>query len=137
MALKAGRRRGIVAEINVTPLTDVFLVLLIIFMVTTSAVIQQSMSQVHLPKAKTEDEASAAVTVSLAGDKRIAVAGRVVGESDAQVVAALRDALDANQSKTVVLAGDEQASLTDVVRLLGLAKQAGASGFALATESGQ
>ena len=37
----------------------------------------------------------------------------------------------------MVLAGDEQASLNDAVRLLGLAKQAGASGFALATAGRQ
>jgi len=134
MAISTQRRRRILAEINVTPLTDVFLVLLIIFMVTTSALVQ-SMADVHLPKAKSEDEAAAAVTVSLAGDRRIAVGGHLVGDGDAQIVAALHDALATSSSKTVVLAGDEQASLSDVVRLLGLAKQAGASGFALATES--
>ena len=133
MAFQLQRRRRILAEINVTPLTDVFLVLLIIFMVTTSALVQ-SMADVHLPKAKADDDSAAAVTVSLAGDRRISVGGRTVGTSDAQVVAALRDALATSTSKNVVLAGDEQASLSDVVRLLGLAKQAGASGFALATE---
>ena len=133
MAFQVRRRRRILAEINVTPLTDVFLVLLIIFMVTTSALVQ-SMADVHLPKAKADDDTAAAVTVSLAGDRRISVGGRTVGTSDAQVVAALRDALATSTSKNVVLAGDEQASLSDVVRLLGLAKQAGASGFALATE---
>ncbi|HYC23257.1 MAG TPA: biopolymer transporter ExbD [Candidatus Bathyarchaeia archaeon] len=133
MAFQLQRRRRILAEINVTPLTDVFLVLLIIFMVTTSALVQ-SMADVHLPKAKADDDTAAAVTVSLAGDRRISVGGRTVGTSDAQVVAALRDALATSTSKNVVLAGDEQASLSDVVRLLGLAKQAGASGFALATE---
>ena len=45
------RRRGPVAEINVTPLTDVFLVLLIIFMVATSVAVQ-SAADVHLPKAR-------------------------------------------------------------------------------------
>jgi len=133
VAFQVRRRRRILAEINVTPLTDVFLVLLIIFMVTTSALVQ-SMADVHLPKAKADDDTAAAVTVSLAGDRRISVGGRTVGTSDAQVVAALRDALATSTSKNVVLAGDEQASLSDVVRLLGLAKQAGASGFALATE---
>jgi biopolymer transport protein ExbD len=133
VAISKRRRHGVVAEINVTPLTDVFLVLLIIFMLTTSAIVQ-SMAEVHLPKAKSEDESAVAVTMSLTGDRRIAVGGRTVGSDDAQVVAALRDALAVNGSKTVVLAGDEQASLSDVVRLLGLAKQAGASGFALATE---
>jgi biopolymer transport protein ExbD len=127
------RRRGIVAEINVTPLTDVFLVLLIIFMVATSAAVQ-SASQVQLPKAKAENDPAAAITMSFGADREIAVAGRSVGTGDAEIVAALRDALDANESKAVVLAGDQQASLNDVVRLLGLAKQAGASSFALATE---
>ena len=41
MALGRAHRKGhIVAEINVTPLTDVFLVLLIIFMITTSAMVK-------------------------------------------------------------------------------------------------
>lgn len=133
MATAARRRHGLVAEINVTPLTDVFLVLLVIFMVTTSALVQ-SMSEVRLPKAKSDDNSSAAVTVTLAGDRRIAVGGRFVADSDAQLVAAMRDALAASPGKTVVLAGDQQAVLSDVVRLLGLAKQAGAAGFALATE---
>jgi biopolymer transport protein ExbD len=130
--MQVGKRRRIVAEINVTPLTDVFLVLLIIFMVATSAAVQ-SAEQVHLPKAKADEDPAAAVTVSLDSSRQISVAGRPVGSGDADVVAALRDALDASVSKTVVLAGDEQASLNDAVRLLGLAKQAGASGFALAT----
>jgi biopolymer transport protein ExbD len=133
MGMQARKRRGVVAEINVTPLTDVFLVLLIIFMVATSAAVQSS-SQVQLPKAKADQDPAAAITMSLGGDHQIAVGGRTVGSGDAEVVAALRDALDANQSKSVVLAGDQQASLNDVVRLLGLAKQAGASSFALATE---
>ncbi|HEY8515522.1 MAG TPA: biopolymer transporter ExbD [Candidatus Binatia bacterium] len=134
MAMQVRRRRGFVAEINVTPLTDVFLVLLIIFMVATSAAVQ-SASQVHLPKAKSDEDPAAAITVSLGADDQIAVGGRPVGKGDAEIVAALRDALDQSESKTVVLAGDQQASLNDVVRLLGLAKQAGASAFALATES--
>jgi biopolymer transport protein ExbD len=133
MAMQTRRRRGVVAEINVTPLTDVFLVLLIIFMVATSAAVQ-SASQVQLPKAKADQDPAAAITMSLGGGGQIAVAGHTVGSGDAEVVAALRDALDASQSKSVVLAGDQQASLNDVVRLLGLAKQAGASSFALATE---
>jgi len=131
--MQVRKRRGIVAEINVTPLTDVFLVLLIIFMVATSAAVQ-SAEQVHLPKAKAEDDPASAITVSLGSDNQIAVGGRAVGTGDAEVVAALRDALDQSDSKTVVLAGDQHASLNDVVRLLGLAKQAGAGAFALATE---
>ena len=46
---------GIVAEINVTPLTDIFLVLLIIFMVTTT-VIQDESKNIDLPAATESDE---------------------------------------------------------------------------------
>jgi biopolymer transport protein TolR len=40
----------IVAEINITPLTDIFLVLLIIFMITSSAMIESG-GKINLPKA--------------------------------------------------------------------------------------
>ena len=49
---------GVFAEINITPLTDIFLVLLIIFMVTSSVIVNQSSGggtqsglKVNLPKA--------------------------------------------------------------------------------------
>ena len=57
MALFRAHTRGhIVAEINVTPLTDVFLVLLIIFMVTSTAIVESEVAsrtgvKVALPKA--------------------------------------------------------------------------------------
>ena len=41
---------GLMAEINITPLTDIFLVLLIIFMITTSVMVE-SAAKVNLPKA--------------------------------------------------------------------------------------
>ena len=51
-----GRRRRIMADINITPLTDVFLVLLIIFMVTSTALVESEAAsragmKVVLPKA--------------------------------------------------------------------------------------
>jgi len=46
----------------------------------------------------------------------------------------LRDALSHATDKVVILAGDRQVVLGEVVRVLGLAKEAGASGFALASE---
>ena len=46
----AGRRRGIIAEINVTPLVDIMLVLLIIFMLTAHLLTKQAI-EVELPRA--------------------------------------------------------------------------------------
>ena len=53
---------------------------------------------------------------------------------DAALVGALRDAMANTQEKVVILAGDREVVLGEVVRVLGLAKEAGASGFALASE---
>ena len=55
---------GIVAEINITPLTDVFLVLLIIFMVTSSVVANQS-KNIDLPGAEVAETTPEGVTVTV------------------------------------------------------------------------
>jgi biopolymer transport protein ExbD len=57
-----------------------------------------------------------------------------VDEFDAALVGALRDAMANTEDKVVILAGDREVVLGEVVRVLGLAKEAGASGFALASE---
>jgi biopolymer transport protein ExbD len=122
----------IVAEINITPLTDVFLVLLIIFMITTSAMMKPE--DVQLPENADEQEETQGVLVTMTPNREIYVSDRPVTGDDASVVSALRDALARSKDKVVILAGDRQVVLGEVVRVLGLAKEAGASGFALASE---
>jgi biopolymer transport protein ExbD len=134
MALRAGHTRGhIVAEINVTPLTDVFLVLLIIFMITTSAMVKPA-ADVDLPKAAESEEETRGVMVTMTPAREIFVNDRPVAGDDAALASLLRDALARTEEKVVILAGDRQVVLGEVVRVLGLAKEAGASGFALASE---
>ena len=65
---------------------------------------------------------------------RVAAGDRPVSGDDPTIVSALRDALNNSKDKVVILAGDRQVVLGEVVRVLGLAKEAGASGFALASE---
>ena len=127
-----GRRRRIMADINITPLTDVFLVLLIIFMITTSAMMKPE--DVQLPENAEEQEETQGVMVTMTPSREIYVNDRPVTADDATVVSALRDALGRSKDKVVILAGDRQVVLGEVVRVLGLAKEAGASGFALASE---
>ena len=57
----------IVAEINITPLTDIFLVLLIIFMVTTSVISSQG-KNVDLPSAAIASQTPQGVTVTISAD---------------------------------------------------------------------
>ena len=130
---KAHTRGHIVAEINVTPLTDVFLVLLIIFMITTSAMVKP-VADVDLPKASEKEEETKGVLVTMTPSRDVFVNERPVASDDASLASVLRDALARTPDKVVILAGDRQVVLGEVVRVLGLAKEAGATGFALASE---
>ncbi len=134
MALFKPHTRGhIISEINVTPLTDVFLVLLIIFMITTSAMVKPA-ADVDLPKAAENEEQTKGVLVTITPSREIFVNERPVAADDATVASVLRDTLARTNDKVVILAGDRQVVLGEVVRVLGLAKEAGATGFALASE---
>lgn len=121
---------GVVAEINVTPLTDVFLVLLIIFMVTTSVVANQS-KNIDLPGADVSDTTPSGVTVTVAPDGSI-----LVGDASANpenLYELLEEALAESREKLVILRGDKRVLLGQAVNILDLAQQAGATGIALAT----
>ncbi len=123
--------QGIVAEINITPLTDVFLVLLIIFMVTSSVVANQS-KQVDLPGAEVSDTTPQGVTVTVMTDGTILV--NDVPVSEANLFAKLESALADTREKLVILRGDRKVLLGQAVNILDLAQQAGATGIALATK---
>ena len=122
---------GIVAEINITPLTDVFLVLLIIFMVTTSVVASQS-KQVDLPGAEVSDTTPQGITVTVSPDGEILVDDRPT--SEANLYATLEAALADSREKLVILRGDKHVLLGKAVNILDLAQKAGATGIALATK---
>ena len=123
---------GIVAEINVTPLTDVFLVLLIIFMVTTT-VIQDESKNIDLPEASQSEETPSGVTVAVDDTGALMVNDRVVTE--AELRDALAVALDGAQQKIVILRGDKGVLLGQAVGILDMAQELGAKGIALATKS--
>ena len=122
---------SIVAEINITPLTDVFLVLLIIFMVTTS-VIQNQGKNIDLPGADVSDETPQGVTVSVGSDGEMMINDVVVPED--QLFKVLEAALADAREKVVVLRGDRSVLLGQAVNILDVAQQAGARGIALATK---
>ena len=123
---------GIVAEINVTPLTDIFLVLLIIFMVTTTAVIDQG-KNIDLPSAEVAEETTPdGVTVEVDALGVLKVNG-VVASTD-ELSSHLEAALAQSEDKVVVLRGDQRVLLGQAVNILDLAQQAGAEGIAIATQ---
>ena len=122
---------GIVAEINITPLTDVFLVLLIIFMVTSS-VIANTGKKVDLPEAQQASETPPkAVTVTIDTSGTIEVNGEAVRKDALR--AYLEAALAESEDKTVILRGDRDIVYGEAVFVLDQAQLAGAEAFALAT----
>ncbi len=122
---------GIVAEINITPLTDVFLVLLIIFMVTTSVVANQS-KNIDLPGAQVSDTTPQGVTVTVMPDGAMLV--NDVPTSEANLFKDLETALADTREKLVILRGDKKVLLGQAVNILDLAQQAGAKSIAVATK---
>jgi biopolymer transport protein TolR len=122
----------IVAEINITPLTDIFLVLLIIFMITSSAMIESG-GKVNLPKAVATQSESRGTTVTLTPKREIFVNQKQISED--RLEAALKEALAASGDKIVILRGDKDVLLGDTVKIMSIIKRAGASEIAIAAET--
>ena len=126
---------AIVAEINITPLTDIFLVLLIIFMVTSSVMNQMGVD-VHLPQASnaTSQAQPEGVIVTLLPGGVIKVNEQTIGAGD---YAGFEDALKARFGKTasklVIIEGDRQSYLGSAIEIMDHARRAGAEQFAIAT----
>ena len=126
---------GVFADINITPLTDIFLVLLIIFMVTTAVTIE-SAAHVDLPKAEAAAQPTdkpKGIIVTYNADHQVFLNEKQVTE--AELVPQLHDALQNSTDKIVIFQGDPKVILGDMVRILDLAKSAGAEAIAIAVSS--
>ena len=122
----------ILAEINITPLTDIFLVLLIIFMITSSAMIESG-GKINLPKAVATRSESRGTTVTLTPKHEIFVNQKKVSEDSLEKT--LVEALNASPDKTVILRGDKDVLLGETVKVMSIIKRAGASEIAIAAEA--
>ena len=122
---------SIMAEINITPLTDIFLVLLIIFMITTSVMVD-SAAKVNLPKASQTVQEARGLTVSVTADNKIFVNQMPVEAS--QLQATLHDLLADDPKKLVILQGDQAVLLGEAVRIMDIAKRAGAQAISIAAQ---
>lgn len=132
MGWNRGHDNRIMSEINITPLTDVMLVLLVIFMVTTPLLMTDSF-KVRLPKAiaaTNEPGKGAVVGVSASGD--VSVNGRAVPIDG--LYREIKGVLDGSLEKTVVVKADGSAKHSAVVKVLDTAKLAGAEKLSIATE---
>ncbi len=119
----------IVSDINMTPLIDVMLVLLIIFMVTSSAAIESGLD-VDLPEAGAVSEKTEQILViSLSKDGKIAVAGEPVPKENLRE--AVTKKLAELKTDGVILEGDGAASLSSAFEVMDIARAAGAKNFSV------
>jgi biopolymer transport protein ExbD len=138
-----GGHDSIVAEINITPLTDVFLVLLIIFMVSSTAFVESEKAtrsgvKVVLPKAKSAGEVSKRRTdpiLTVTKTNELYVFNKKV--TPETVEAELRKALQDVGSDTVIIRGDEAVFLGAAVNVMAVAKKAGAAHIAILTKAAE
>jgi len=125
----------IVAEINITPLTDIFLVLLIIFMVT-STVMNNSGVEVNLPQASqgTAEAQPEGVIISLLPNGEVKLNGERIARGDFEsLTGRLKGLFQTTKSRLVILEGDRQAFLGSAIEVMDAARKAGADKFSIAT----
>lgn len=135
---------GVFAEINITPLTDIFLVLLIIFMVTSSVIVQQGPGggakaglKVNLPKGGAADVTARTTDLSVAvlADGRFVLAGNVVSQEELQK--AFDEAKVKDPDTVVIVQADEGVPHGTVVQVMELAKKAGLGQLAIGVREGE
>jgi biopolymer transport protein ExbD len=129
-----GRDDDVVAEINVTPLTDLFLVLLIIFMVTSTSLAQAGLN-VNLPRSQTAaaQTTPTGVTLTVTADGNLYANDRQT--TMAQLPGALRAAFAGGADRVVTIRGDERVVLQTLVQLMDVSRRAGAEKIGVATRS--
>lgn len=132
MGMQTGGQDDIVTGINVTPLVDVGLVLVIIFMVT-APLFEQPTLQINLPKASTkEGEEKENITITLTADGKIAINEQMVTRENLEYV--LKKRIRSSAEKHVILRADKDSLHGDLLLAMRLAKEFGAKSMAIATE---
>ena len=122
MAIQGGFNRQVMSEINVTPLVDVMLVLLIIFMVT-APMLKMGIG-VQLPQAETQSApAEDGVTLTITPDRFIHMEGQPVNINLLQT--RLQQQLFNKKSKVIFIQADESLNYGYVIRIMDIAKRAG------------
>jgi biopolymer transport protein ExbD/biopolymer transport protein TolR len=127
----SGQTRSSLAEINITPLVDVVLVLLVIFMIT--APVLQSGIEVAVPKTKTVKEITEQRTVvTIDRDAQVYLGDKLVNIHDLPQL--LRQRGDDSPKKVIYLRADGRVSFGNFATLMDAVKQAGITNISIVTQ---
>lgn len=125
------KRDDVMWEINITPLTDVFLVLLVIFMVATPLLIQSGV-KVKLPSSTVTEAQPEGIIITITKENKIYVGKLEVAPDD--LLEYLKRKLEDEKNKFVIINGDKDVLLGNAVNIMDIAKASGAEKIAIATE---
>jgi biopolymer transport protein ExbD len=132
MAVTSGQGEDeVMATINITPFTDVLLVLLIIFIILASVT-----KEPKLPEAKNSLKVQPSqIVVMIDGKNRVQVGSEVVDQSDASRVFHDLVQQTGGNLKTVIIKSDPKAEFGTILRVMDAAKNEGLTGFGLANHT--
>lgn len=132
MAFKSDSNDDVLAEINVVPLVDVILVVLIIFMVTAPMIMKPSIN-VNLPKAGSgEATVPSKLNITIAKDGAITLDGKTA--DDQKLQAAAREEVKKNSEIQAIISADKDVPHGRVVSVLDLVKAVGVKKFAISID---
>jgi biopolymer transport protein ExbD len=129
-AASNGDDEGIISGINVTPLVDVMLVLLIIFMVTARIIVSQGMPM-DLPKAASGESIQTVFSIELTIDGKTAVDSAPVANDEA-IATLAKHAKEKNKDLRAVIRADAKVEHGRVIHVLDLLNRTGVSKIAFA-----
>jgi biopolymer transport protein ExbD len=133
VASSSSRGRGTIVGINVTPMVDIVLVLLIIMMVSATYIVSQSL-KVELPKtASSDDTVTKTYVVTVTKEGQYLFNDKATSQAD--LPALLRGAKAESKDLNLVITADEQARHGSVVGVIDLAKVEGITKFAINVEA--
>jgi len=122
----------IIAGINITPMVDVMLVLLVIFMLTAS-VIEDRAIKVELPEAATASQSESTVLTLVIDSVGTVYLDGIVTDAD-RIRAAIQTQRKSTDDIQAVIAADKAVPYGNVVQIIDLVKQEGVHQFALNTD---
>jgi biopolymer transport protein ExbD len=132
MAFSSGNADQDITGINVTPLVDITLVLLIVFMVTAKLVMSQAMP-LDLPKAASAGAVSTVLTVSVAEDGQLIANGTPLADASA-LRGLVRAELEKAPDLRAVIAASKRTPHGDVMAVLDGLRDAGLVKVAFAAQ---
>lgn len=132
MAMQLGRNDELQAEINITPLVDVVLVLLVIFMVVTPLLKQEVPLELPIADNSRSAQDLAQLTLTLASDGGVFLNGQPLLRET--LVTQLEAIYAARTEKTIFLEADRRLSYGDVVNVMDDCKAAGVTTIGIITK---